>query len=67
MTGLLNAMEMDHLLSLPRGRSVKMAKAGKLPYVLLPKGEIRFNAEEVLRHVENTMSVPVTVGASDDD
>jgi hypothetical protein len=42
---LLTAREVDRMLCYPRGRSVKLAKAGKIPHVLLPDGEVRFDAD----------------------
>lgn len=50
--------EVDRLLRYPRGRSLKLAKAGKLPHVKLPDGEIRFDASEIDRHLRTTFSRP---------
>lgn len=39
---LLTGRELDRILRYPRGRSLRLAKAGKLPHLKLPDGEIRF-------------------------
>jgi len=44
---LLVPRELDRLLRYPRGRSEKLAKAGKLPCVTLPDGEIRFDEDAI--------------------
>lgn len=47
MRTLLVAREVDRLLRYPRGRSAKLAKAGKLPHIKLPDGELRFDQSEI--------------------
>lgn len=49
MKTLLMPREVDRLLRYPRGRSVKLAKAGRLPHVVLPDGEIRFDEDVIQR------------------
>lgn len=44
---LLIPRQVDQLLRYPRGRSMKLAKAGKLPHVTLPDGEVRFLEAEI--------------------
>ena len=44
---LLKPREVDLLLRLPFGRSARFAKEGKLPHVVLPDGDIRFDAVEI--------------------
>ena len=44
---LLKPVEVDLLLRYPTGRAGRLAKAGKLPHVLLPDGEIRFVESEI--------------------
>ena len=46
---LLTPREVDALLRYPRGRAVRLARAGLLPAVILPDGEIRFDAEKIKR------------------
>ena len=46
---LLMPREVDRLLRYPRGRSLRLAKAGKLPYVELPDGEVRFAVADIAR------------------
>lgn len=40
---LLMPREVDRILRYPRGRSLKLAKAGRLAFIRLPDGEIRFD------------------------
>lgn len=35
--------ETDQLLRYPRGRSVRLARENKLPAIVLPDGEVRFD------------------------
>ena len=49
MDKLLTPYETDKLLRYPRGRAVRLARAGKLPAVLLPDGEVRFRAGDLQR------------------
>lgn len=44
---LLKPKEVDLLLRYPAGRSMKLAKAGLLPFIRLPDGEIRFDEKDV--------------------
>ncbi len=44
---LLKPAEVDLFLRYPIGRSLKLAKKGLLPHIILPDGEIRFNEEDV--------------------
>jgi predicted site-specific integrase-resolvase len=44
---LLKPREVDLLLRLPFGRAAKFAREGKLPHVVLPDGEIRFEEAEI--------------------
>ena len=60
MSELLTPREIDALLRYPRGRAIKLAKAGQLPAVILPDGEIRFARDAIeawlydrSTHVEN--------------
>lgn len=49
MRALLVPHEVDRLLRYPRGRSVRLAKAGKLPHVILPDGGFRFYQDDIER------------------
>jgi hypothetical protein len=44
---LLTPREVDRLLRYPRGRSLRLAKAGRLPCIRLPDGQIRFEETEL--------------------
>lgn len=46
---LLMPREVDRMLRYPRGRALRLARAGQLPSVKLPDGEVRFDAEEIER------------------
>ncbi|GEM_PF-2917245 len=46
---LFTPAELDRILRYPRGRSARLARAGKLPAILLPDGEVRFSAGEIDR------------------
>jgi len=40
-------MELDELLGYRCGRAVRLAQAGKLPCVILPDSEIRFDPDAI--------------------
>ncbi len=44
---LLTPREVDLLLCYSAGRSLRLAKAGKLPFILLPDGALRFDAADI--------------------
>lgn len=46
---LLTAREVERMLRYSPGRATRLAKAGKLPYLILPDGEVRFNKTEIER------------------
>lgn len=46
-THLLKPGEVDILLRYPRGRSLRLARKGLLPYVRLPDGSVRFDEREI--------------------
>lgn len=48
MTGqLIHPCELDSRLRYPSGRSLRMARRGQIPHVLLPDGEIRFDVKVI--------------------
>ena len=49
VTTLLKPREVDLMLRYPSGRSKRLAKVGKIPYIKLPDGEIRFDAAVIQR------------------
>jgi len=52
---LLKPSEVDLLFRYPAGRSLKLAKAGRIPHIILPDGEVRFDEAEIeslLQHHE---------------
>lgn len=46
-TQLLKPSELDSRLRYPSGRSLRLARKGLIPCMLLPDGEIRFDLEVV--------------------
>jgi len=46
---LLKPREVDLLFRYPAGRTLRLAKAGKIPFVRLPDGELRFDEQEIQR------------------
>ena len=46
---LLKPNEVDFRLRYPAGRSIKLAKAGLLPFIRLPGGQIRFDEKDIER------------------
>lgn len=47
MKTLLMPAQVDRILRYPRGRSARLARQGRLPHILLPDGEIRFDQAEI--------------------
>ena len=47
MQRLLTPRETDQLLRYPHGRSIRLAKEGKLPAIVLPDGEYRFIEQDI--------------------
>ncbi|HOA75966.1 MAG TPA: helix-turn-helix domain-containing protein [Phycisphaerae bacterium] len=47
MRQLLTPKDVDTILRYPSGRAARLARAGKLPHVTLPDGEIRFDQAEI--------------------
>lgn len=46
---LLKPAEVDLLFRYPAGRALKLARAGRIPHIVLPDGEIRFEESAILR------------------
>jgi len=47
MVKLLKAIEVDELLRYSAGKTLRLAKAGKIPFVRLPDGSIRFEESAI--------------------
>jgi hypothetical protein len=47
MKTLLTSREVERLFRYPRGRALRLAKAGRIPFIRLPDGEIRFAQCEI--------------------
>lgn len=58
MQTLLTPREVDQLLRYPHGRSTKLAKAGSLPAVFLPDGEIRFQSGVIEKWIAKLSQPP---------
>ena len=63
-TQLLTPREVDLLLRYPAGRTLRLAKAGRIPCIRLPDGEIRIDMadlETLLRRgAEGVQAMPET-------
>lgn len=46
-TRLLKPREVDLMLRYPSGRTLRLAKAGHIPFIRLPDGEIRFDRKVI--------------------
>jgi hypothetical protein len=57
VTELLTPHELDAVLRFPRGKSAKLARAGKIPHLVLPNGEVRFDTVEVERFLREGAAV----------
>ena len=62
MRSLLTPREVDRLLRYPRGRSLRLARAGHLPHIRLPDGEIRFDEAEIDRLLSESTAQSITRG-----
>lgn len=49
MKNLLTPSEVDALLRYRPGRAIRLARAGVLPHIQLPDGEIRFDEADIER------------------
>jgi predicted site-specific integrase-resolvase len=58
---LLKPTDVDRLLCYPFGKAVKLARQGKLPHIVLPDGQIRFDQQEIEQLIERCRK-----GTSDD-
>ena len=54
MRNLLTPREVDRLLRYPRGRSLRLAKAGRVSCIRLPDGEVRFDQSEIEKMLAST-------------
>ncbi len=50
---LLKPDEVSLLLRLPEYRLKRLAKAGRIPHIVLPDGEMRFEKHEIEQLIEN--------------
>ena len=64
MATLLTAREVDVILRYPAGRTAKLAKAGKIPFITLPDGEMRFAQEVIDRIVNPPATAPIQEGSN---
>ena len=66
MERLLTPRETDQLLRYPRGRSIRLAKEGKLPAIVLPDGEYRFIEQDIesILHAQRVCGCEQVEGAT---
>ncbi len=50
---LLKPREVDLVLRYPPGRSLRLAKKGLIPYIVLPDGEVRFREDDLRRFLDS--------------
>jgi predicted site-specific integrase-resolvase len=46
---LLMPREVDRMLRYPRGRALRLARAGLIPVIRLPDGELRFDEGDIAK------------------
>jgi hypothetical protein len=54
---LMTPNDIGRLLSCPTARVVRMARAGQIPYVLLPDGDILFDEADIARWIAEKKQV----------
>ena len=64
---LLYPEDVDQRWNWPLGRAERLARQGRLPYVLLPDGSIRFRWEQIEQLVLSVRMVNTTEGVQNDD
>lgn len=45
---VLTTRELESLLNYPRGRAMRLVRAGGVPHVVLPDGSVRFLRSEIM-------------------
>jgi predicted site-specific integrase-resolvase len=58
MRNLLTPAQVDAILQYPSGRARRLARAGRMPCVLLPDGELRIPEDAVERIVNGEPAAP---------
>jgi hypothetical protein len=56
MRTLLTPRDVDRLFRYPSGRAARLARAGRIPFIRLPDGEIRFDQAEIERLISSAIS-----------
>ncbi len=46
---LLKPKQIDRILQWPFGKTLRLAKQGKIPHIILPDGQIRFDSKDIDR------------------
>ena len=52
MKELLKHKQVGRLLQLPFGKALRLARKGKIPHIVLPNDEIRFDPKDIEELVE---------------
>jgi hypothetical protein len=60
MPNLLCPEEIDQRLRWPLGRTERLARQRRLPYLLLPDGSMRFDLDEIERLILRVPSTSIT-------
>jgi hypothetical protein len=61
---LLTPRDIDRLFRYPAGRAARLAKAGRIPFIRLPGGEIRFDQTEIEKLLTAAAGVKVVIPAA---
>ena len=56
MRAILTPRDVDRIFKYPSGRAARLARAGLIPCIRLPDGEIRFDSEVIERLVSTGTS-----------
>lgn len=56
MANILTPEQVDRIWKLPRGKAQRLGRRGALPALLFPDGTVRFDADELTRHLESNPS-----------
>jgi len=60
---LLKPREVDVMLRYPAGRSLRLAKANKIPCIHLPDGEVRFDEAIIKRLLKQPSKIKTLLGS----
>jgi len=59
MAEILTPEQVDEMWKLPRGKAQRLARRGALPALLFPDGTVRFDADELHRHLKSKQTTKI--------